>query len=419
MDRGHSRTWAFSLLMAMLAVVLSGVWTAPFSPVSSGSGDTSIPLAKAGIPVFNEADLVHGGSGAAGPILRGAGIVRTSGSDRATPWELIVPAARLRADIVKVGLAPGIQVGAPDNPEVIGWWEDGPAPGQRGNVILDGHKDYTDINGNVGIGVCWELGETRPGNLIVVREVDTGDAWLYQVTELRSFHWNSSAAIAYLDGTLDPVLTLVTCEGAFDQSSFNYSNRLIVRAELKQFVVSAPTADRRIVPLRPGWNLLGWTVSGTTELAQSGLVDRVARLFVWDASRQAFDTFAPTAPPFINSVRVLRYGQGAWALVPGPATIEISLPRATQRQTVALEAPVAGQSGFSLVVWTGPDGTPVKEALRGLDGDATAIFAWDTAAQRFLAYYPSLPSYLSQLTRLDNGQAIWVQVKRPLLWRQG
>ena len=84
------------------------------------------------LPPFDPADLIFGGAGSEGAILAGPGIVASSGQHARTPWELLIPSARLRAAIVAVGLTPTNALGAPDNPNVIGWWVDGPAPGEVG-----------------------------------------------------------------------------------------------------------------------------------------------------------------------------------------------------------------------------------------------------------------------------------------------
>lgn len=49
----------------------------------------------------------------------------------------------------------------------------------------------------------------------------------------------------------------------------------------------------------------------------------------------------------------------------------------TAARTVAL------QSGFNLVMWTGPDGALVTEAVAGLGDALEALFTWDAAAQQF------------------------------------
>jgi hypothetical protein len=190
------------------------------------------PPASRPLPEFDEESLTFGGSGTAGAILGGPGIVQSSGVDRETPWEFILPSAKIRADVVRIGLTFSNALGAPDNPEVIGWWEAGPAPGEPGNVLLDGHRDYTDIDDNVGTGVCWLLLNTNIGDFIIIRDAEAETNYLYTVIETTSVAWNDNVGVEYLQPTHESRLTLVTCEGSFDEGSHNYSNRRILVAEL-------------------------------------------------------------------------------------------------------------------------------------------------------------------------------------------
>ena len=182
------------------------------------------------LPAFDEADLIHGGTGSQGAILAGVGIVPSSGATAQTDWVLLVPSARIKASIVRVGLAPGNAFGSPDNPEVIGWWESGPAPGQVGNVLLDGHRDFSDLNDNLGTGVCWSLPNTEIGDAILVRDDAASVYYVYEVIETVAVAWNDTDAVSYLQSTDDARLTLITCEGAFDKDAHNYSERRIVVA---------------------------------------------------------------------------------------------------------------------------------------------------------------------------------------------
>ena len=206
---------------------------------SAADGDGAVPAQEVAqeppprpLPEFDEDELVLGGSGEAGAILGGQGIVRSSGVDRRTPWEFLLPSAKIRADIVRVGLTASNAFGAPDNPEVIGWWETGPAPGEPGNVLLDGHRDFTDTEGNIGTGVCWLLPETGIGDFIVIRDNEARTNHLYTVIETTSVPRDDQDGVAYLQPTRESILTLVTCEGSFDTGNNNYSNRRIVVAEL-------------------------------------------------------------------------------------------------------------------------------------------------------------------------------------------
>lgn len=201
-------------------------------PVTAVDEAAEPRLPEVDLPEFDEADLIHGGDGRAGAILAGPGIVPSSGASRTTDWEILIPSARIRASLVKVGLARGNAFGAPDNPDVIGWWENGPQPGQPGNVLLDGHRDFSDIDDNLGTGVCWSLPQTGVGDVIIIRDSAVGLHYVYEVTETLSVRWNDADAVRFLQPSQDSILTLITCEGSFDDEAHNYSSRRIVVASL-------------------------------------------------------------------------------------------------------------------------------------------------------------------------------------------
>ena len=197
---------------------------------------TAIVEPQRTLPVFDESELTFGGSGEEGAILAGTGIVPSSKAEYETNWEMLVPSAQIRASIVQVGRVGQNGFGAPDNPQVIGWWMFGPAPGEVGNVLLNGHRDFTDIDGNIGTGVCWLLPQTELGDFVIIRDVDAEQSYVYTVTEVASVLWNAPEGVEYLQPSDDAILTLITCEGSFDTDSFNYSNRRIVVAELTDVV---------------------------------------------------------------------------------------------------------------------------------------------------------------------------------------
>ncbi len=156
------------------------------------------------------------------------GIVPSSGPDYATSWELLLPTARIRADIVQVGRTPRGAIGAPDNPFVIGWFNVGAEPGEPGNAILAGHRDYEDIDGNVGTGVCWELNRVKVGDQMIIRDAEQNIAWVYEVTEAVTLDPNDPNSARYLAATDESVLTLITCTGAFNPKTHTYSHRLVI-----------------------------------------------------------------------------------------------------------------------------------------------------------------------------------------------
>ena len=194
------------------------------------------PHRNVALPEFDESLLILGNSGDHGSILGGPGIVESSSIDHKTDWVVLIPSARIKAAIVRIGLTANNAFGAPDNPYVIGWWEDGPAPGQTGNVLLDGHRDFTDQDDNQGAGVCWFIPDTQVADFVIIRDNARAVHHLYQVTEIVSLPWDSQDGVAYLAPSREPTLTLVTCEGSFDEGDHNYSNRRILVAELTDSV---------------------------------------------------------------------------------------------------------------------------------------------------------------------------------------
>ncbi|MCY3887319.1 MAG: class F sortase [Chloroflexi bacterium] len=186
------------------------------------------------LPEIDPADLTHGGDGSAGAILAGPGIVPSVGNR--TPYEILIPRAKIRASVVGLGLAPNGAMGAPDNPDVVGWWADGVRPGQAGNLLLDGHVDYTDIHGQKGPGVAWLVREIAAGDVIVIQDAEARAAYIYRVTESLAVAVDDPTALRFLRPTEAATLTFVTCEGSFDRASLSYADRRVVRAALEATV---------------------------------------------------------------------------------------------------------------------------------------------------------------------------------------
>ena len=83
------------------------------------------------------------------------------------------------------------------------------------------------------------------------------------------------------------------------------------------------------------------------------------------------------------------------------------------------EAFVVGQlpatAGFALLSYQGPDGYPLRFSHLLIGGrDAVAAFRFDAALQRFRVYIAGAPPFVSDLTRLRNGDIVIVEVGPPL-----
>lgn len=190
---------------------------------------------------FDEADLIYGSNGSEGSMLPlDNGVVPSSGPRFDTQWELIVPSAGIRAAVVQVGLTHDGAMGSPDNPFVVGWFNRSALPGELGNALLGGHRDYQDRNGNIDVGVCWKLDQTQVGDQLIMFDQSINRYYVYDIVDIATIRPDSREAVKYLSQTRESVVTLITCSGDFDEETHSYEERIVVVALLN--AVAGPDA---------------------------------------------------------------------------------------------------------------------------------------------------------------------------------
>jgi len=138
-----------------------------------------------------------------------------------TPARLLIPAIGVDAEVEQIHIVDGV-MDVPADPWRVGWYSQLAFPGQGGNVVMAGHKDWW----NVGPVAFWDLGLLVPGDDLVIRG-HRGDEFHYSVESIEQL---SSAVppIGYTASTGAELLTLITCSGTFDGAQYDF--RLIVRA---------------------------------------------------------------------------------------------------------------------------------------------------------------------------------------------
>lgn len=183
---------------------------------------------------IDESTLKFGSDGSEGSILPlDNGVVPSSGPRFETTWEIILPSAGIHAAVVQVGLTVDGAMGSPDNPFVVGWFNRSAVPGEVGNALLGGHRDYQDRDGTIDVGVCWELDETRVGDQVIMYDRSVRYYYVYDVVDVATIRPESSDAVRYLSQTLESVVTLITCSGDFDEDTHSYEERIVVVALLR------------------------------------------------------------------------------------------------------------------------------------------------------------------------------------------
>ncbi|HJN91587.1 MAG TPA: hypothetical protein QGF05_02525 [Dehalococcoidia bacterium] len=220
--------------------------------------------------------------------------------------------------------------------------------------------------------------------------------------------------------TFDPVLGRFTANTALlPEAALTF--RLADGAGNQTEIQTVVAAAQRVVTLEPGWNLVGWSGGTAIEQALESLVADVTSVFTWDAAAAQFLAFRPGQLPILNTLDELQLGEGVWLLTPtGGQWTQPPIPEA---QTVSLLA------GFNLVIWTGPDGTPVERAVASLGSALERLFLWDAAAQAFTTFSLTQPAFLNSASsvprgagvwiRMSRGAGVWIRMSRGASWDQG
>lgn len=141
------------------------------------------------------------------------------------PTTISIPAIQVNADIEYVGLDNQRRMDVPKDEWNVAWYELGPKPGELGNAAIAGHLDST-----TGPAVFYNLEKLAAGDQITVTDA-VGQIHTFKVTEIARYDV-TEFPLEKVFGKHDTArLNLITCEGAFDSSTQNYSHRVVVYSE--------------------------------------------------------------------------------------------------------------------------------------------------------------------------------------------
>ncbi|RKN39763.1 class F sortase [Streptomyces hoynatensis] len=149
---------------------------------------------------------------------------------RPPPREVAIPSLGLRAEVVERGLDAEGGVSPPSfaTPERVGWYADGPTPGQEGAAILVGHVDTEREP-----AVFHRLREVEPGSEVRVGRRD-GSVAVFTVAgveEVPRDHFDAERVYGpRRAGAAE--LRLITCGGRYDAGEGGYAANVVVSAYL-------------------------------------------------------------------------------------------------------------------------------------------------------------------------------------------
>ncbi len=148
------------------------------------------------------------------------------------PRYMYIPAIGVNGvPIIELGVTSTNQMESPKDPGLIGWYYKSALPGTNGTSVLNAH------GGDLGVGIFKNLPKLAVGGEIII---EMGDGRKYTYVVVEKVYKNLGAdSDKYMETAFTPPevgkggLTIITCTGEWIRASQTYSQRLFVRAVLK------------------------------------------------------------------------------------------------------------------------------------------------------------------------------------------
>src|SRR5579859_8124259 len=141
------------------------------------------------------------------------------------PVRLVIPSIHLDATIESRGLDANRNLDTAQDFEHAAWYERGPAPGQPGNALINGH-----VNWWTGGAVFMRLKQVRIGDRVEVVRAD-GTSVFFIVNGRQTVAATARVASLFAPSRT-ALLTLITCTGVWNPLTMTDTQRLLVSATL-------------------------------------------------------------------------------------------------------------------------------------------------------------------------------------------
>ena len=141
------------------------------------------------------------------------------------PSRFRIPVLAIDTEVEAVGLH-NSNMDVPGNIWNVGWFKNGPMPGETGNAVIAGHKDSVK-----GSAIFWDLGKLQVGDKIYVSDAN-GSELTFEVSEVQSYATNDAPLGRIFGPDQEKHLNLITCDGDFIANRYTYDKRLVVFTRL-------------------------------------------------------------------------------------------------------------------------------------------------------------------------------------------
>jgi LPXTG-site transpeptidase (sortase) family protein len=168
-----------------------------------------------GLALPGLADL-SGSAAASGGEISSNALIPT-----APPAQLLIPSLNVHRPIEGVGTNRSGVMNLPVNGWDAGWYKYGPIPGAPGDAVIEGHAGFPGQPMLFG-----KLSTLKAGDQVLVVLADKTQRLFVVVSKTTVPVGAAPAGMGEPYGP--PRLTLITCTGSFDATTFSYSRRLVV-----------------------------------------------------------------------------------------------------------------------------------------------------------------------------------------------
>ncbi|WP_432142233.1 class F sortase [Streptomyces sp. bgisy084] len=173
----------------------------------------------------------HSAAASANPHSSASPAVPDLALPRSAPKRVSIPQIAVDAPFTQLTIGPTGQLNAPpgNDKNLVGWYKDGAAPGERGSAIIAGHVDT-----KTGPAVFLQLESLKPGALINITRED-GIIASFKVDSVETFNKARFPNERVYADTPTAQLRVITCGGAYDRKVKDYVDNVVVFAHLASF----------------------------------------------------------------------------------------------------------------------------------------------------------------------------------------
>lgn len=132
-----------------------------------------------------------------------------------------------KINVEEVGLDSSHQLETPRSWQNAGWYTKSVKPGEKGNVVIDGHYDT-----NTGLPAAfWALKYIKVNDKVILKD-KLNRSFEYEVIDTHYVDIKDPKRLQVFEKSNNPTLTLITCGGVWDYKDNTYNKRLVIKAKL-------------------------------------------------------------------------------------------------------------------------------------------------------------------------------------------